>query len=108
MNDASERDAVVDWLVTHVGWTLHKVHPQTKGRSVYEFREDAEAGCYIVHKIRQDNLRWRAMRDIAIHHIPEVCNAVSVIWAGYVATIKGEHDLRKAYVAAIADPEVAS
>lgn len=108
MTDTSERDAVIDWLVTHVGWTLHKVHPQTKGRTVYEFREDAEAGCYIAHNIRQDNLRWRAVRDIAIHNIPEVRDAVALIWDRYVTGVTAEHDLRKAYIAARASSEAAS
>lgn len=80
-----EREEVVSWLTGAVGWSLHRIDPQTKGRSVYEFWEADSGGWYTVHKLRADQLRWRYMEHIAFEHIPHLRAAKDALWAEYLA-----------------------
>ena len=81
----SEREQVVRWLTTIVGWRLHKVHHAPKGRSVYEFRDEDSDGFYAVYKLKQGQLRWRFMRETGFRHVPALRAEAERIWSAYVA-----------------------
>jgi hypothetical protein len=82
--DGGERQEVVDWLVSAIGWTLHKVDSKPGGKSVYTFWEGDTNGWNIVHKFRADQLRWRYMMGIGLDHIPALRSKRDAIWAEYL------------------------
>ncbi len=81
----SERDDVVAWLSSAVGWKFAKMDSKPGGKSIYEFWEDDGGGWHLVHKMRADQLRWRFVMGIGLEHIPELRAKRDAIWAEYLA-----------------------
>lgn len=84
MNDTSERDAVVAWVIGALGWTLHKVDPKPKGKTVYVFWEPDSDGWNTEHKIAVSRLRWRYMQPLGMQHVPELRAKADALWAEYL------------------------
>ena len=79
-----EREQVIRWLKTVVGWTLHKTIPGPKGRTAYVFHESDSGGCYTVHTFKQDQLRWRYMREVGFSEIASLRVEADRLWNDYV------------------------
>jgi len=79
-----ERDEVIEWLTSEVGWELVSRDRYNLGVISYEFREQDSGRTYIKHSIPIDRLRWRFMIDLAFDQIKDLRQARDDIWLDYL------------------------